>query len=138
MSFKKESFLVGGLSGYLAQGDPKKVASVWQDAFLDELEKIAESEGASTRELIQELTPRPKGFAERALPVTGTIGGTMGGASLARYLAPSAGGWKGHALRGVAGAAGGLTGLGVGAAGQKALIRDRRLDAYKQLMGVQE
>lgn len=104
-------------------------------AFLDEMSKIAQESGPSRREMVQDLSPRPKGLAEKVLPVAGTMAGTMGGASLLGALGP--GGWKGTALKGLGAITGGLSGLGLGGAAQKSLIRGRRIQAYEQLTGRQ-
>lgn len=107
---------------------------MWYDAFLDELQKIAEADEATPQELIEQLSPRPQGFTEKVLPVGAVMGGTMGGSALARSLG-AAPGWKGKALAGIGGVAGGLAGLGAGASTRNALIRNRRIDAYKKLTG---
>lgn len=102
-----------------------------KDAFWDELQKIAEASGESTQELIQDLSPRPRDFAERALPVAGTIGGTLGGSALGGAL--SRGGWRGMAAKGIGGVLGGMAGLGASGVGQRMMIQDRRGDAYNEL-----
>jgi hypothetical protein len=110
------------------------------NAFLDELEKIAQKEeqAQQIRESLEDLRPGPQGVLERAAPVAGTIAGTLGGRALAGALSPGVGGWRGMALKGLGGVGGGLGGLLLGGAGQKALIRGRREEALGDLRDISQ